>query len=64
MSEKQLALLRLIAQGGYVPYVHQDYSTLAALYRRRFIRYGWMSVELTTRGSEALQIHAAKEAVA
>jgi hypothetical protein len=40
MSEKQLALLRLIAQGGYVPYVHQDYSTLAALYRRRFIRYG------------------------
>lgn len=63
MSEKQLALLLLIAQGGYLPCVHQDYTTLAALYRRRLIRYGWMVVELTTRGSEALKIFQAKEAV-
>jgi hypothetical protein len=62
MSAAQLALLNLIAQGNYIPYFPGDYSTLAALYRRRLVRYGWMSVELTVRGSEMLKIQQAKGA--
>jgi hypothetical protein len=62
LNDEQLALLALIAGGGYQPAVQQEYNTLRALYRRRLIRYGWMAVEITELGIEALALLEQKEA--
>jgi hypothetical protein len=64
VSAAQIALLRRIAWGRYIPHCRKDYSILIALYRRRYIRYGWNSVEVTEQGKEALVIHQQKEATA
>jgi hypothetical protein len=55
MSEAQRALLQQIAEGCYLPYIHSEYTTLAWLYRHRYISYVWYNVQITAAGKEALQ---------
>ena len=56
MTTAQIELLVTIARGEYLPTLNSAIlTTLAALFRRGFVRYGGETITITTDGISALQ---------